>query len=809
MNRSAFTHSLKSPLARRLIIAMVLFSASVTLVTTGFQLYREYQRNMAGVEAQFQQIDAVHLPSLTQSMWAANNEEIKLQLEGIMRVPNVVYAAVSDRNEYLLEAGHRIDGRMIQRRHGMKYTHLGQSREIGTLTVVISLDNIYAQLRRDATHLLLNNALHTFLVALFIFALFYRLIARHLAAVAEHLRNADPATHATPFTLTRAPAARPDELDVLVNSVNEMQDKTRAALDAVKDSKAHVRLVLDSTSEAIFGTDTQGMCTFANPACLRMLGYTHESELIGKRIHDLIHHTYPDGRPYPAEDCAVRLATLAGREHHCSEEVHWRADGTSFPAEYWSRPMYKDGELVGSVVAFNDITQRKQTEEALHQLAYYDSLTRLPNRQLFNDRLGQALGDAKRRHRLVALMLLDLDRFKVVNDTMGHEAGDMLLQEISGRLKNSIRANDTVARLGGDEFALIFADVGESKHIAQLAQKVLSQFETPVIIEGREVFSGASIGIAFYPSDTDNAEALLKFADSAMYHAKELGRNNYQFYSHEMTASVNQRLQMETDLRRAIDRHEFVLHYQPLVDARNNQPTGMEALIRWCDPSGQMIPPLQFIPLAEDTGLIVPIGKWVLETACAQLRQWHDAGHPALTLSVNVATRQLRDEAFVETVRQAIQTSGIPPRSLELEITESILLENSEDTLSTLNALKQLGVTLAIDDFGTGYSSLSYLKRFPIDRVKIDRSFVRDLASDSDDLAIVRAIIALAHAMRLSVIAEGVETAAQLALLQSEECHDYQGYFFSRPMDAESVYQKLLSRQPDLPVAKVKRTTGK
>ena len=809
MNRNSFTHSLKSPLARRLIIAMVLFSASVTLVMTGFQLYQKYQRDMAGIEAQFRQINAVNLPSLTQSMWAANNKEIKLQLEGIMRIPNVVYAAVDDHNEYLLEAGHRIDGRMIQHRYGMKYTQLGQSREIGTLTVAISLDNIYAQLRRDAIHLLLNNALHTFLVALFIFALFYRLIARHLAAVAEHLHNVDPATHATPLALERVAAAKPDELDVLVNSVNALQDKTRAALDALNDSKARVRLVLDSTSEAIFGMDTQGMCTFANPACLRMLGYTHESDLVGKRIHDLIHHTYPDGRPYPAEDCAVRLATLAGKAHHCNDEVHWRADGTSFPVEYRSRPMYKDGELVGSVVAFNDITQRKQTEEELHQLAYYDSLTRLPNRQLFNDRLYQALGDAKRRHRLVALMLLDLDRFKVVNDTMGHEAGDILLQEISGRLKNSIRANDTVARLGGDEFVLIFTDVGDSKHIAQLAQKVLSQFEAPVIIDGREVFSGASIGIAFYPSDTDDADALLKFADSAMYHAKELGRNNYQFYSHEMTASVNQRLQMETDLRRAIDHNEFVLHYQPLVDARNGQPTGVEALIRWRDPSGQLIPPLQFIPLAEDTGLIVPIGTWVLETACAQLRQWHDAGHPVLSMSVNVATRQFREVTFVETVRQAIQKSGIPPQSLELEITESILLESSDDTLGTLNALKQLGVSLAIDDFGTGYSSLSYLKRFPIDRIKIDRSFVRDLATDTNDLAIVRAIIALAQAMRLSVIAEGVETAAQLALLQSEECHNYQGYFYAKPMDAESVYQKLLSRQPDLLVAKLKRTTGK
>ena len=806
MNRNSFSHSLKSPLARRLIIAIVLFSASVTLVTTGFQLYREYQRKMTGVEAQFKQINDVHIPSLTQSLWAANNKEIKLQLEGIMRVPNVVYAAVDDKNEYLLEAGRSNAQHLVERQYEMHYSHLGQARVIGTLTVSIALDDIYTELMADAVNVLINNALHTFLVAIFIFSLFYRMIARHLGMVTEHLRSADPAVLAEPLALLRKERDKSDELDVLVTSVNDMQNKTRTALKAVEDSKAHVRLLLDSTSEAIFGTNTQGICTFANPACLRMLGYAHEGDLVGKKIHELIHHTYPDGRPYPAEDCVIRRATQAGHAHHCNEEVHWRADGTSFPVEYWSRPMYKDGELVGSVVAFNDITQRKETEEALHQLAYYDGLTKLPNRQLFNDRLHQAIEDAKRRHRLVALLLLDLDRFKVVNDTMGHEAGDILLQEIGSRLKQSIRSNDTVARLGGDEFAIIFTDVGDSKPIAQLAQKVLSQFSTPIMIDGREVFSGASIGIALYPSDTDDADALLKYADSAMYHAKELGRNNFQFYSQEMTASADKRLQMETNLRRAIDQQEFVLHYQPLVDARNNETTGVEALIRWNDPSGTMVPPDAFIPLAEDTGLIVPIGQWVLETACAQLKQWHDAGHANLKMSVNVATRQFRDNAFVETVSNAIRTSGISAESLELEITESILLENSDDTLSTLNALKALGVSLAIDDFGTGYSSLSYLKRFPIDRVKIDRSFVRDLASDTDDLAIVRAIIALAQAMRLSVIAEGVETKEQLALLQSEACHDYQGYFFARPMDAESIAGKFLTLEPQrLAHAKGKR----
>jgi len=791
VSRATFYRPWKSPLARRLTVAIVLFSASIILVMTAVQIYQEYRRDLDGVEAQFRQIGEVHLPTLTQSLWATNDKEIQLQLEGMLRLPNIVYAAVHEKNRLQAQVGHRDAARMIERRYVMYYAHLGQSREIGTLTVVATLDDIYVQLMREAIQVLLSNALRTLLVALFIFVLFHRLITRHLTAVADHLRSADPAAPATLLTLARAPTATPDELDVLVASTNDMQTKTVATLNALRDSEARVRLLLDSTSEAIYGVDTQGICTFANPACVRMLGYASEDDLIGKRIHDLIHYAYPDGRPYPMEDCAVRVATLAGQAGHRNDEVHWRADGSSFPVEYWSHPMYKDGELVGSVVAFIDISEHKQTEAELHRLAYYDSLTGLPNRVLFNDRLHQALTDARRRSRLVALMLLDIDRFKIVNDTLGHEAGDCLLREIAARLQHSIRDGDTVSRLGGDEFALVFADVGNMLDVAQLAQKVLSQFAAPVAVGGREVFTGASIGIALYPADTEDADSLLKFADSAMYHAKESGRNNCQFYSQEMTSSVQARLRMETDLRRALDNHEFFLHFQPQVDARSDRITGVEALLRWRDPAGNLIAPAQFIPLAEDTGLIVPIGKWVLETACAQLKRWRDAGHVELTLSVNVASRQFRDPKFPDTVSDAITSSGIPPQALELEITESILLEHSDETLRTLNDLKRLGVTLAIDDFGTGYSSLSYLKRFPIDRVKIDQSFVRDLATDNDDLAIVRAIIALARALRLSVIAEGVETAEQLALLRHEDCHEYQGYFFAHPMDADSIDGRL------------------
>ena len=793
-----FSHPLKSPLARRLIIAMVLFSAVATLLMTAFQTWIEYRNDRVSLDRQLRQIGEVHRATLSQSLWATSDKEIRLELEGILRMPHIVHAAVHEAGKVYVEVGRgNAANRTIERRYLLRIEHQGRLLDIGTFTVVATLENIHAQLLNDAIGILAGNALLTFLAALLIFVLFQRLVTRHLATVAEYLGRIDPEARTQPLALARPLSVRPDELDVLVAAANDMQVKTRAALGALVDSEARVRLLLDSTSEAIFGVDTKGICTFANPACVRMLRYASEDDLVGKCIHDLIHHTHPDGRPYPMQECGVRLATIAGQPYHRNDEVHWRADGTCFPVEYWSHPMYKDGALVGSVVAFIDITERKQAQEELHRLAYYDSLTSLPNRVLFNDRLHQALADARRRQRLVALMLLDMDRFKVVNDTMGHEAGDTLLEEIGSRLQRVIRDGDTVSRLGGDEFALLFADVGAAQDVAQLAQNVLSQFVAPVVVGGREIFSSASIGIALFPEDTDDADSLLKFADSAMYHAKESGRSNYQFYSQEMTASVQARLRLETDLRRALDNGELFLHYQPQVDAAHNRITGVEALLRWRDPSGELISPAQFIPLAEETGLIVPIGRWVLETACAQLRRWRDAGHVELSLSVNVASRQFRDLMFPGTVGDAVAAAGIPPQLLELELTESILLEHSDDTRRTLDALKQLGVTLAIDDFGTGYSSLSYLKRLPIDRVKIDQSFVRDLASDTDDLAIVRAIISLARAMRLGVIAEGVETAEQLALLRREDCHDYQGYLFAHPLDAGDVERMLPPREAD------------
>lgn len=381
-------------------------------------------------------------------------------------------------------------------------------------------------------------------------------------------------------------------------------------------------------------------------------------------------------------------------------------------------------------------------------------------------------------------MLLDVDRFKYINDTLGHEAGDKLLREISTRLQIGTREGDTIARLGGDEFTLIFPDLTDLQDVVRMAQGIVQRLSLPLFIDGHEVFTSASVGITLYPHDTSDEDSLVKFADSAMYHAKAKGRNNYQFYSQDMTTRIQERMTLETDMRGALERGEFFLNYQPQVDIATGRITGMETLIRWRHATGKIIPPAQFIPLAEETGLIVPIGEWVMRAACMQLKAWNNAGYENLLLAVNVASRQFHDPLFVATVNRIISASGISPQSLELEITEGILLQYSEEIRNTFMELKNTGVKLAIDDFGTGYSSLSYLKRFPIDRLKIDQSFVRDISADADDLAIVKAIIALARSLKLQVIAEGVETETQLALLSAEGCQEYQGYFFARPMDA-------------------------
>jgi len=429
------------------------------------------------------------------------------------------------------------------------------------------------------------------------------------------------------------------------------------------------------------------------------------------------------------------------------------------------------------------------TRESLRVQATHDPLTGLPNRLLFSDRLTQRLAQSRRQKMPLAVMYLDLDRFKIINDTLGHNFGDLLLQGVAERLMTCLRETDTLARMGGDEFTIILTDIMTAEDATSVAKKVLDVLSEPFFLGGREFFITASIGISIFPSDGADVETLVKNADTAMYRAKEQGRNNYYLYTEALNSAAMEWMTLDNSLRKALERREFLVYYQPRVEIRTGQTLGTEALIRWQHPEFGLVSPAHFIPLAEETGLIVPISEWVIQTACAQNKAWQNTGIHPMSVSVNISARQFQQEELVSTVKQALAQSGLAPHYLDLELTESTLMQDPDSAVEILLELKSMGVQISIDDFGTGYSSLSYLKRFPIDAVKIDRSFVRDITTNPDDAAIAGAVVAMAHSLKLKVIAEGVETLEQLEFLRGLKCDEMQGYFITPPVPAEQLIQ--------------------
>jgi diguanylate cyclase (GGDEF)-like protein len=448
-----------------------------------------------------------------------------------------------------------------------------------------------------------------------------------------------------------------------------------------------------------------------------------------------------------------------------------------------------DGHLIAR--ALRHAIERKHAELRLMHVTHYDSLTGLANRALFQNRLDHALAVAKRRKHLAALLVLDLDRFKGINDTLGHHAGDQLLVLVAERLRGCVRESDTVARLGGDEFTVILNDVTSAEEVAVVARKVLAALAVSFLLEGHEVYVTPSIGITLYPHDGVTSTGLLKNADAAMYQAKSQGRNNFQFYTADLNRRSVARLKLESGLRQAIDRSEFVLYYQPKIDIKTGTLTGVEAMVRWNKPDTGLVPPVEFIPIAEETGLIIPVGEWVLREALMQIGRWQEEGLPQMRIAVNLSARQFRQNDLVKTITDSLDELGVGGEFLEVEITESLLMDDTALSTMALYKLKDRGVRVSVDDFGTGYSSLSYLKRFPIDALKIDRSFVRDITTDPDDATITNAIIGLAHNLRRRVIAEGVETQAQLAFLQKHGCDEAQGFLFSPPVAATELARLL------------------
>ena len=746
-------------------------------------------------------------------------------------------------------------------------------------------------------------------------ASFFQLLQGGEATLAEYAENPVLTHRGEERMVAWHNALLRDEAGQICGVLASGEDITERKLaeQALRDSRESLRLLLDSMAEAAYGVDFDGNCAFVNRAFLRMLGYQDAHEVLGKRIHALIHHTRADGSPYPESECRMHRAYLANEAINVSDEMFWRKDGVAIPVEYWSNPIVTDGVVVGAIATFvdiaerkrveaqlglaakvfeqsgegimitdaqcnivmvnqaftaitgfseaevlgqnprmqssghhdrafysamwetlvtqgrwqgeiwnrrkdgsvypemlsiirvlgakgevshyigitSDITQHKAAQERIQRLAHFDPLTGLPNRALLNDRVNHDLSTAQRHHTQLAVLFVDLDHFKNVNDTLGHRIGDELLVAIASRLKAAVRDVDTVSRQGGDEFILILPDTGAAG-AAHVAGKLLEAVAQPCQIEGFDLSVTLSIGIALYPGDGEDFEALSRSADAAMYRAKHDGRNTYRFFTAEMQARSAHNLQMENALRRVLERNQLLLHFQPQLSLPDNRLIGVEALLRWQHPELGMIAPADFIPIAEESGQILSIGEWALRTAVQQMKSWMDAGLAPMTMAVNLSAVQFRHPQLPGRVAQILDEVKLPPQYLELELTESVAMDDAPAAIAIMDQLHARGVRMSIDDFGTGYSSLSYLKRFKVHRLKIDQSFVHDIGEDPED----RAIISLAKSLGLQTIAEGVETEAQLAFLRKQGCNEVQGYYFSKPLPADAFEAFVRARYP-------------
>jgi diguanylate cyclase (GGDEF)-like protein/PAS domain S-box-containing protein len=562
--------------------------------------------------------------------------------------------------------------------------------------------------------------------------------------------------------------------------VTDITERVHAEAEMRKLSSA-----VQQTADCVLITNRDGVIEYVNAAFETTTGYSRD-EALGRKPN-LVKSGLHDA-PFYEQMWRVIL----DGQTYSDVFVNRKKNGELYYEEKTITPLRDDdGQVTHFVSTGKDITERMHAQERLQYLAHHDALTGLPNRVLFLDRLNHTLNRAHRHGRVVAIMFLDLDRFKYINDTLGHDVGDALLKAIAVRLRTCVREGDTVARFGGDEFAVLLEDVGQAQNVSAIADKVISAFTQPFVIESQELFVTPSIGISLFPTDGTTGAALLKNADAAMYRAKDAGKNNYQFYSVDMTAAAFERFTLETSLRHALAREEFALHYQPQIDLATGRIIGVEALVRWQHPTFGLLTPAHFITVAEETGAIVPVGEWVMRSAALQMMRWRRAGLDQLRISVNVSARQLNEPTFTERLTQMLEETALPPEALELEITESVIMKHPDQTIERLRELNARGVHFAVDDFGTGYSSLSYLRRFPIHTLKIDKSFIQDITEDSGDAEIVKTIIAMARGLKLAVVAEGIETREQLMFLQIHGCHAGQGYLISRPLSADRMTERL------------------
>lgn len=778
---------------RRFALYIVLFSSLITLISTALQLSIDFQQDVANISNQLNQVTSSYADSLANSLWVTSKEDVELQLAGIARLPDMQYIEIrSDQNKVIAKVGTPQTNHIISQQSELFYKYRGKQIHVGKLVMLATLNGAYQRIKNKIILILVIQTIKTFLVSLFILYLFYQLVGRHLHRLALFGEQLETDSTDQIFQLDRRMRSqnRLDELDLLVHSLNRLNGRISTSYRELEESEYRWKYALEGAGDGVWDWDCQTNQVFYSSRYMTMLGY--EDDVKWTSFADWKSHCHPD-------DLTKVMNAL---------RAYLNGESKSFSTEH--RGLCKDGSWKwlsarGMVVSMNtsnniplrmigsssDITERKLHEAQINFLANHDSLTELPNRILAKLLFTQAMAFADRNDGKAALIYLDLDNFKSINDTLGHTAGDKLLKSVSATLLGCVRAVDTISRQGGDEFVIILMGIQTNDDINLVADKILKQIAQPISIDDQDLSISSSMGISVYPDDGNDFETLMKKSDVAMYKAKEAGKNTYRFYTNKMNEDAHERLSIRNGLQKAIENQEFVLYYQPQIHLNSGRVIGAEALIRWKHPEQGIIAPGRFISVAEESGLIVPIGDWVLQEACNQISKWVQAGWRECVIAVNLSEVQFRRSDIEQTVKNAINKAGITPASLELELTESILIQDTENVLNVLQRLKILGICLSIDDFGTGYSSLSYLKRFAVDKLKIDQSFVRDMQHDPNDAAIVKAIIQMAQSLNLKTIAEGVETENMINLLQQLHCDEVQGYFYAKPMPAEEFLRYL------------------
>ncbi len=769
----------------RLLAYILLFSTLFTLITSAIQLYGTYRKDLALIEERLNVIETSYASSLSRSLWSLDQNLLKIQMEGILSFPDIVHLRLIIYPDSQLELGIIPEQEQYIRQHSFELQHIGAVETgLGELVVTTSLARIYEDLEDRIWVVLATQFLKIFLVSILIIWVFRQLVTRHLSQMARYARNFSLKNLDHPLKLDRPDTERHrhDELGQVTDAFNQMRLRLQEDLGRQERDEAEIRKLskaIEQSPSSVIICDRQWRIEFVNQKFSQLTGYPPE-QVLGMRPGDL------SGSANGNRDSEQRWQTIRLQVQRVGvwqgEVNSVRRNGERFWEQIVVTPIKNpDGKISNFVVVGEDISIRKRYEQQLLRQANYDILTGLPNRMLALDRLKLALAQGRRETTQVGVMFLDLDNFKHINDTLGHDAGDTLLIEAARRISSCLRGTSTVARLGGDEFLVVLPGLKEARDAEQVADRILHMFEAPYQLNGQEVFVTTSIGIAVYPFDSDNTGTLLQHADAAMYEAKHKGKSAWERFAPEMKEVSHERLQMETHMRRALELEEFELWYQPIVDTGSGRTVGAEALLRWTNPAMGLVMPDRFIPLAEETGMITPIGRWVLEEACAAAMRWQEATGMALNIAVNVSPRQFRDPEFVASALAILERTGIEPGRVELEVTERLILDNTIETAAILRDLDAAGIRLCVDDFGTGFSALSYLKSYPFDTLKIDKSFIGDLLVPDDNAALVKAIITMAHSLGLRVVAEGVEDGNQHRFLQDHECDLAQGYYYSRP----------------------------